>query len=90
MISSKKSFTTIANGVDFLLMHKEVDVETISSNYKKLAAFTHPDVGGCEDLLKTIYQISVFSINDKATETCNKWGLEKTQEELSRNIKWEA
>ena len=35
-------------------------------NYKKLAAITHPDVGGCEDQFKTMHR--AFSIlNDEKT-----------------------
>ena len=41
---------------EILFVHEKADLETCRRNYKKLAAITHPDVGGCKDLFKTIHR----------------------------------
>ena len=73
---------------EILFVKDDTDVEDIKRNYKKLAAFTHPDAGGCEEHFKTIHRAYRILSNQNARNIYDTLGLEGAEEELTRRANW--
>ena len=73
---------------EILLVSETADEETIRRNYKKLAAMTHPDVGGCEEHFKSIFRAFSILSCKAARDLYDVFGVEKAEEELSRRNNW--
>ena len=69
---------------EILFVKDDADVEDIKRNYKKLAALTHPDAGGCEEHFKTIHRAYLILSNQNARNIYDTFGLERAEEELTR------
>ena len=73
---------------EVLFVKEDADEETINRNYKKLASLTHPDVNGCEEQFKSIHRAYSVLSNKMARELYNLFGIERAEEELSRQSRW--
>ena len=73
---------------EVLFVKEDADEETIKRNYKKLASLTHPDVNGCEEQFKSIHRAYSVLSNKMARELYNLFGLERAEEDLSRQSRW--
>ena len=73
---------------EVLFVKEDADQETLRRNYKKLASLTHPDVNGCEEHFKSIHRACSVLSDKTARDLYNLFGLERAEEELSRQSKW--